>query len=116
MHRRDAARERVQLTPASAHFLDDAPTRCSIPAVTRWPDWWHWEIELSSHLLKRMVDRGFSEVDLRTMMDGARGYRGDVEPGRWVVDTSREGVPWEIIVEPDAVDRLLVVITAYAVT
>ena len=22
--------------------------------------WWDWELELSAHLLKRMVDRGFS--------------------------------------------------------
>lgn len=30
-----------------------------------WPDWWEWEIDLTPHLLKRMEDRDFSEVDLR---------------------------------------------------
>ncbi len=35
----------------------------------RWPEWWDWELELSPHLLKRMADRGFSELDLRAMLD-----------------------------------------------
>jgi hypothetical protein len=34
-----------------------------------WPEWWTWELELSPHLLRRMLDRGFSEVDLRIMME-----------------------------------------------
>jgi hypothetical protein len=33
-----------------------------------WPDWWEWEIDLTPHLLKRMEDRDFSEVDLREML------------------------------------------------
>jgi len=36
---------------------------------TGWPEWWDWELDLSPHLLERMVDRGFSEVDLRRMME-----------------------------------------------
>ncbi len=62
-----------------------------------------------------MVDRRFSEVDLRGMIANATGLREDDEPGRWVVETSHGSVPWEVIVEPDAVDRLLVVVTAYCV-
>ena len=42
-----------------------------------WPAWWDWEIELSPHLLKRMVDRRFTEVDLRRMLERATGYRED---------------------------------------
>jgi len=80
---------------------------------THWPAWWDWELELSSHLLKRMVDRQFSEVDLRSMMEPAMRIREDQEPGRWVVETSHESRPWEVIVEPDPADQLLVVITAY---
>ena len=34
---------------------------------TDWPAWWDWELELTAHVLKRMVDRRFSEVDLRSM-------------------------------------------------
>ena len=79
-----------------------------------WPAWWEWELELTSHLLKRMVDRR-SEIDLRSMMASAMRLREDDEPGRWVVETSHESVPWEVIVEPDPADQLLVVITAYRV-
>jgi len=34
-----------------------------------WPEWWDWELELSPHLLKRMLDRGFTESDLRRMLE-----------------------------------------------
>ena len=80
--------------------------------MTAWPDWWEWEIELSAHVLKRMVDRAFSEVELRSMMESAEGLHAEALPGRWVVVAKLESRQWEIIVEPDAADRLLVVITA----
>ena len=47
-----------------------------------WPGWWEWELELTSHLLKRMVDRHFSEVDLRGMIETATGLREEEEVGR----------------------------------
>jgi hypothetical protein len=47
----------------------------------RWPTWWDWELELSPHVLKRMVDRGFSEVELRAMLEEASKWRRDVAPG-----------------------------------
>lgn len=87
----------------------------SAPRRTVWPSWWDWELELSPHLLKRMVDRGFSEVELRGMMSSALKVRAADEPGRWVVETSRASRPWEVIVELDLADELLVVITAYPV-
>lgn len=62
-----------------------------------------------------MIDRGFSEVDLRRMMEDATGLREDDEIGRWIVLTVHESEPWEIVVEPDPDDMLLVVITAYPV-
>lgn len=80
-----------------------------------WPEWWEWELEISSHVETRMEDRHFTEVDLRTMLEGAGGYREDVLEGRWVIQTEHRSRPWEVIVEPDELDRLLVVITAYAV-
>ncbi len=83
--------------------------------MTEWPEWWDWELELGAHLLKRMIDRGFSEVDLRLMMEEAIGLREDHEPGRWAVETTHDGDSWEVIVELDAADRLLLVITAYRV-
>jgi hypothetical protein len=39
-----------------------------------WPGWWDWELELSPHLLKRMTDRRFTEIDLRRMLERASGY------------------------------------------
>ena len=83
--------------------------------MKEWPEWREWELELSPHLLKRMLDRSFSEVDLRVMMERASGVHEDRQPGRWVLETKRDTKPWEIIVEPDSEDRLLVVITAYPV-
>ncbi|MBM4029349.1 MAG: DUF4258 domain-containing protein [Planctomycetes bacterium] len=79
----------------------------------RWPEWWDWELELSLHLFKRMTDRGFSELDLRGMLERARGYRSDIIEGRWVIITAFRGRTWEVVVEPDADAKRLVVITAY---
>jgi hypothetical protein len=62
-----------------------------------------------------MEDRSFTEVDLRRMLEKARGHRPDVVEGRWAVVTPHRGRPWEVIVEPDPIEKLLVVVTAYAV-
>ncbi len=62
-----------------------------------------------------MIDREFTEVDLRVMIEGAIGLHEDDEPGRWVVETKHDSDSWEVIVEPDFAERLLVVITAYPV-
>jgi hypothetical protein len=81
--------------------------------VTNWPEWWDWEIELSPHLLKRMIDRGFNESDVRTMMAHALRLREDAVPGRWVVEAKLDARAWQVIVEPDTIDKLVVVITAF---
>jgi len=62
-----------------------------------------------------MADRGFSEVDLRGMLEVAQGYRPDVVAGRWVIQCRHRRRPWEVIVEPERGVRALVVVTAYAV-
>lgn len=80
-----------------------------------WPDWWDWELELSPHLLKRMTDRRFTEIDLRRMLERAPGHRKDVVEGRRVIATRHRARAWEVIVKPDRERQLLVVITAYAV-
>lgn len=81
----------------------------------RWPEWWEWEPELSPHLENRMVDRDFTEVDLRAMLENAEAYSTDVVEGRWLIETRHGRNPWHVIVEPDPVELLLVVITAYPV-
>ena len=72
-------------------------------------------MELSPHLLKRMIDRSFTEMDLRRMLHNALGCHRDVVEGRWVIETRHKRRSWEVIVEPDANIRILVVVTAYAV-
>jgi len=81
-----------------------------------WPRWWDWELELSPHLFKRMADRRFTEVDLRSMLESARGYRRAPMAGRWVLETRHRSRSWEVVVEPDEEEELLVVITAYPVS
>ena len=53
-----------------------------------WPAWWDWELELSSHLEKRMLQRDFTEIDLRSMLNRATGYQPDLIEGRWVIATT----------------------------
>ena len=79
-----------------------------------WPEWWTWELELSPHVEKRMEDRGFNEVELREMLQSAKGYREDVVEVRWAIDTKLRGRPWVVILEPDSEARVIVAVTAYA--
>jgi hypothetical protein len=62
-----------------------------------------------------MLDRRFNEVDLRRMLEHASGYRADVVAGRWVIETRHTRKDWEVIVEPDNEQTLLVLVTAYPV-
>ena len=78
-----------------------------------WPAWWEWALELTPHLYKRMVDRDFTEVELRQMMEQASGYRPDFIEDRYLIETTHEGRLWHMVVEPDEELRLLVVVTAY---
>ncbi|HEY7676634.1 MAG TPA: DUF4258 domain-containing protein, partial [Candidatus Methylomirabilis sp.] len=84
-------------------------------AGSRWPDWWEWGLEFTPHLEKRMEDRDFTEIELREMLTHARSYQPDVVEGRWVIETFHRGHGWQVIVEPDEVEYLLVVVTAYPV-
>lgn len=78
------------------------------------PPWWDWPLELSPHLLKRMVDRGFNEVSLRTMLDDAQRVARLAESLRCAVHTRFQGREWVVVVEPDPGNEVIVVITAYA--
>lgn len=77
-----------------------------------WPDWWDWELEISSHCLKRMSERNFSEADLRAMIQDARGV-DEQEHGTFIVETEHEGTRWEVIVSPDERNQAIIVVTAY---
>jgi hypothetical protein len=60
-----------------------------------------------------MEERDFTEIDLRTMLQRAGGYRPDIVEDRWVIETRHRQRSWEVIVDPDWEERLLVVVTAY---
>ena len=86
-----------------------------MPPHEGWPSWWGWDIRLTGHVLRHMIDRGFSETDLRQMLAAAVELTPDIEPGRWVVLSKWAGARWEVVLEPDPPSRRLVVITAYMV-
>src|SRR5690349_8398382 len=86
-----------------------------VASQPQWPEWWQWELDCSNpHLGKRMLERRFSETDLREMLQNATGYRADAVPGRWIIECTLAGRAWEVVVEPDESARHLVVVTAYA--
>ena len=60
-----------------------------------------------------MEERGFSEVDLREMIELAGMWRASAVEGRFVLTAALAGRPWEVVVEPDAFLEHLVVVTAY---
>lgn len=80
-----------------------------------WPEWWSWELEFTPHLERRMSDRHFDEIDLRTMLSVATAFRRGAVEDRWIIATRHNSNAWEVVVEPDAQDRSLVLVTAYRV-
>lgn len=62
-----------------------------------------------------MRDRGFTEVDVRRMLEHAGGHTPDIMAGRFVIEARHAWQSWAVIVEPDEGRQLLVVITAYPV-
>ena len=77
-----------------------------------WPNWWKWELEISSHCVNRMDERVFHEADLRAMLEDATGLVEQVH-GTFLIETQLGGCPWEVIVIPDLEKKVLVVVTAY---
>ncbi len=83
--------------------------------MINFPPWWSWELELSLHVLRRMIDRDFSETELRTMLDDAFDISPNKEPGRWTVTTRHDGNNWKVILEPLDQERIIRVITAFQI-
>jgi hypothetical protein len=50
------------------------------------------------------------------MLEDARTYRPDVVEGRFVVETEHKRSPWKSLSNPDEMDHLLVILTAYPVS
>ncbi len=79
------------------------------------PEWWDWELEITPHVEKRMIQRSFTEIELREMFDRATTLRPDKEIGRYVAVSTLHSANWEIILEPDINEKLIVVVTAYPI-
>jgi hypothetical protein len=47
-----------------------------------------------------MEDRDFSEVDLRLMLENARGYRADIVEGRFVIETEHKRARCDALSNP----------------
>jgi hypothetical protein len=62
-----------------------------------------------------MSDREFNEINLRIMLENTIGYSRDIVEERWIIRTKHQRRKWEISVEPDFDEKLLVVVTAYPV-
>ena len=78
-----------------------------------WPSWWEWDLSFTAHVEVRMEERGFSEIELRTMLDSASKLTPARHPGRWLIHTRHVGHPWVVVVEPDLDDKILMIVTAY---
>jgi hypothetical protein len=80
-----------------------------------WPLWWDWELALTPHVERRMLDRGLDESQLRAMLRSARAWHPVEVTGRYAIVAVHRKSEWRIIVEPDAEERALVVVTAFRV-
>lgn len=79
------------------------------------PDWWEWDLVFTFHVESRMEERGFSEVEIRQMVEEATAIDGAQSEGRWVLRTRCAGGPWRVVLEPDYDEQVIVVVTAYPV-
>ena len=61
-----------------------------------------------------MEERGFSEVELRAMLEDATSLSPARRKGRWLADTHFRGRPWVVVLEPDVADQITYVITAFS--
>ena len=81
--------------------------------MTNWPNWWNWELRLSDHVLTRMEQRHFNEAELRAMLEDSSAVFPAADPGRWLVATRFRGASWNVVLEPDMADAIVVVVTAF---
>ena len=77
------------------------------------PEWWDWELAYTEHVEARLLERGVSDIELRTMLDRALELVPGSRAGRWLVRTRHASRPWVVVVEPDPDERLLYVVTVH---
>ena len=80
------------------------------------PEWWNWGLSFTSHAELRMEQRGVTEVEVRAMLERATAFEPNVVEGRFMIPVRHAQGPWIVIVEPDAEEKLLVVVTVCEVS
>jgi hypothetical protein len=80
------------------------------------PEWWNWDLSFTGHAELRMEQRGVTEVEVRAMLENATGLEPNVVEGRFMIHVRHKQSPWIVIVEPDAMAKLLVIVTVYEVS
>lgn len=76
------------------------------------------ELGLVIHESRRIAyeQRGVTEVDVRSMLERATAFEPNVVEGRFTIHVRHPERPWIAIVEPDAEEKLLVIVTVYEVS
>lgn len=77
------------------------------------PDWWAWDLVFTAHAERRMEERGLSEVELRTALECLKALEQGTTPGRWVASAIYRERNWAVVLEPEPLDRVVFVVTAY---
>lgn len=80
------------------------------------PEWWKWDLAFTSHAELRMEQRGVTELEVRAMLERATAFEPSVVEGRFMIHVRHAQRPWTAILEPDAEEDLLVVVTVYEVS
>ncbi|MSQ85090.1 MAG: hypothetical protein EXR77_19815 [Myxococcales bacterium] len=78
------------------------------------PPWWSWPRTVSDHIERRMLDRGFTHLQLHAMLAHARHIRPSTTDGRFVVDCSLRGRQWRVVLEPQPELQQVVIVTAFS--
>jgi len=60
-----------------------------------------------------MLDRGFNEVDVRHLLGFPTLLEVMGGGNRWRVEGQLRGARWTVVVEPDNLERVIVVVTAW---
>lgn len=80
------------------------------------PEWMEWDLVFVPHVEERMKERGFTEIDVRTILEEATAASPSRREGRWMVPGQLQRRTWVVVVvvvEPEPAERLTYVVTAY---
>jgi hypothetical protein len=81
--------------------------------LRRLPEWWDWPFVLTPHVELRMEERGLDEIGLRSILVHPTHLQRDRGGGRWRVTGLQNRASWTVVLEPDALARVVLVITVF---